>query len=76
MDALPQYPEPPSRFYSDQIYAETEAEISLILGQRGDIKIVQTYNKERNWYDDQPMSIYIVDENRRLVVFVQPLYLP
>lgn len=66
----------PLNYTSADIVAETDSEITLRIGDYRGIQLTQTYNKERGWGDGEPASIVITDQNRQLVIYVQPLYLP
>lgn len=66
----------PLNYTSADIVSETDTEITLHIGTYRGFQLTQTYNKERGWGDGDPASIVITDQNRHLMIFVQPLYLP
>lgn len=76
MAALQPSPEPPSRIFNDAIEFENDDEIHVCIGVSSDVRIVQIFNKRRYWMDEDVHTLYIVDEDRRLEVYLPALYLP
>ena len=66
----------PLNYTSADIVSETDTEITLHIGTYRGFRLTQTYSKVRGWGDEDPAPIVITDQNRHLMIFVQPLYLP
>lgn len=64
------------RIFSDEIAHENDNEIGLLIGMAGSVRIVQVYHKHNPFAADEPCTLYVVDEDRRLTVYMQALYLP